>query len=231
MAGRLRCWRALRQCATRLRPGLQAAVEHGHGPVAQPLQHPPQAATESAAIAVVHHGLHAAGKTRAAQPRGKCLARGQGVAPAGDALTPVVGRQGLVQVRIHRAGDVALLVLLRTGVGVGQIEAAVEHHAGLAAVQQRLQFGDGNQKGVRHGLVRNWWLWGVARRNDGRILAGSRKVESGGMIGLVASFTPFQVVLRAPRARSTVARMPLPTIKAMPIQPKAGMWSSNSSTL
>ena len=48
-------------------PGLQAAVEHGHGVVAGPLQHPPQAAAVVGAVAVVHHGLHGVVETQRLQ--------------------------------------------------------------------------------------------------------------------------------------------------------------------
>ncbi|MNW05017.1 hypothetical protein D3C71_2012000 [compost metagenome] len=60
----------------------------------------------------------------------------------------VLGAQVVVQIGKDRTGNMRLLVLLASGAGLAQIEAAVEHHAGPAAGLQRKQLFRGNQGGV-----------------------------------------------------------------------------------
>ena len=144
-------------------PGLQAAVEHRHGIVARPLEHPPQAPAVVGTVAVIHHGLHAIGKAHTRQPHRKALAAGQGVASARRRLVSllrhqgavgswcaVLGAQVLVQVGIYGTGNVRLRKRLRPGCGLHQLKAAIKHHQRLAAGLQGLQFCGGDKGGVGH---------------------------------------------------------------------------------
>ncbi len=169
---------AVCEFAAGLLPRLQSAVEHRHGLVACPLQHPPQAPAEVGAVAVVHHRLHRIGKAHRGEPGRETLGVGQGVAAAGHRHVPlrrhdratragrtVPGAERFVEVRVHRSGDVRFEVLLVPARRMRQIEAAVEDHQGGAARAQRLEFVGGNEGGVGHGVFSRWnvreWEAGV----------------------------------------------------------------------
>ena len=78
------------------------------------------------------------------------LACGQGVAPTRCTGAGVVHAQVQVQVGVQRTRDVGLGELGPAGLGLGQIETAVEHQQGLALGWQLLELCGGNEGGV-HG--------------------------------------------------------------------------------
>ena len=151
-------------------PGLQSTIEHCHGIVAGPAQHPPQAAAVIGGVAVIDHGLHIVGKAYGRQPGGKALARGQGVAAAGGRLhaggdlavfagCSVRCAEVFVQIGEQGAIDMDLQILLAAGRRIHEVKAAVKHHQGLAAGLEPGQLFDGNQgvvvlgRRVVHGLL------------------------------------------------------------------------------
>jgi hypothetical protein len=91
-----------------LLPSLKATIEHGHGIVTTPLDHPPQAAAVVGPLAVVDHYLHVVVQPHAAQPLRQHLALWQGVATAIDRIRRVGFAQVVVEVGKHRPGNVLL---------------------------------------------------------------------------------------------------------------------------
>ncbi|MCY1372368.1 hypothetical protein D9M69_595700 [compost metagenome] len=127
---------------------------------------------------------------------------------AGQAM---FGAEVGVEVGVLRARDVRGGIQLRAGVGLHEVEAAVEHHEGRVALAQLPQLFDGDEGGV-HGESSFEKMIGDGCRGC------CVQCSSAGAFGTA-------------RWRSTVAAMPLAMISPMPAQPAASMRSSNSTTL
>ena len=148
------------------------------------------------AVAVLDGGLHRVGETHRRQPGRELLAAGQRMAPA---------RSGHAVVLRHHH------VAARAGLGLHEVEAAVEHPEGRVALAQLPELFDGDEGGVHGESSFEKWFGDGCR-------GCCVQCSSAGAFGTA-------------RWRSTVAAMPLAMISAMPAQPAASMRSSNSTTL
>ncbi len=149
-AGRARCGGAVFGGAAGGFPGGQTAVEHRHGVVPGPLEHPPQAPAEGTAVAVVDHGLGVVVHAKPLQPLRQQLSFRERVATAVDRVLGPRGAQVALQIGPHGTGNV-LAGVHRVGLRpVGQIGAAVEHQQRRATGLQLHQLIDGDQVGVAH---------------------------------------------------------------------------------
>ena len=148
---RCRRWRRTRGEGTAsCFPCRKAAIEQSHRVVAQPFQHPPQAAAVSAFVAVVHHDLHAVVQPQAAQPFGNGRALGQGVASRVNTLSRRVCTQVFVQMCRQCTCNPFACKKAIGQFGFHQIKTAVQHGAGCAVCLQGLKLGGGDQH-VVHG--------------------------------------------------------------------------------
>ena len=127
-------------------------------------------------------------------PLGEFFPRWQRVAPTGGSACcgPVsFGAECGVQVGIHRAGDMGLLVLGQASVRLGQVKAAVKHHARCLAREKGLQFLDRDQGGVGHGVFEKSGLWIIrfrcpaswGRRKRRQVVLFTKDNDSGHLSG------------------------------------------------
>ena len=121
-------------------------VEHRHGRMAGPAQHPPGAHRHCAKTVVIDNDLLVDADAPGADFFGEILRVGQGVAARrfGDRRGQV-----FIQMDVTRAGNVILQIGLTPGIGIGQGEAAIKHDP-VRVIQMLSQIFSANDSVYEH---------------------------------------------------------------------------------